>query len=273
MTAETLSKFIARRRIFTIEEVQAKLRPAKSSSTLKNSLGYHLKKGHIIRIRRGIYYVVPVESTPGGCQVDPYLLCSSLTTDAVLSYHTALAFYGKLHSVRNDFVYTTERKVKGRFAFQGLTYRGVAPPKNLTRSDSLDFGVQILPYLGHQLRVTSLERTFVDLLDRPELTGEWEEIWRSLEAIEYLDLDVVLTYVTLLKISTSIAKVGLFLELHKDELMVEENYLNRLSQLVPKQPHYLDRRSKGKSKLIKRWNLVVPRDLLERRWEEPHEDV
>lgn len=273
MTRVTLSKFLASRQIFTIAEAQTHLQVGKDNRTLKNLMSYHLKKGHIIRIHRGIYYVVPVGTSPEECQADPYLVCSRLAPDAILAYHTALAFWGKLHSVRNDFVYSTQKKVKSRFIFQSFSYKGVSLPKNLVRHHSLDFSIETSYYLSHQLRVTSLERTFVDILDRPALTGDWEEIWRSLEAIEYLDLDTVLAYAVLLENASTIAKVGLFLELHKEELMVEEDYLKKLSQHISQKPHYLDRNSKGTQQLVKRWNLIVPRVLLERGWEEPHEDI
>lgn len=273
MPRVTLSKFLTGRQIFTIAEAQAYLQVGKDNRTLKNLMSYHLKKGHIIRIRRGIYYVVPTETSPEECQADPYLICSRLAPDAILAYHTALAFWGKLHSVRNDFVYTTQKKVKAPFTFQCCSYKGVSPPQNLVRRQSLDFGVETSHYLSHQLRVTSIERTFVDILDRPALTGEWEEIWRSLEAIEYLDLDAVSAYALLLENASTIAKVGLFLELHREVLMVEKEHLKELSQHISQKPHYLDRRNKGTQQLVKRWNLIVPQALLEREWEEPHEDI
>lgn len=273
MTRATLSKFLFDRQIFTIAEAQTHLQVSKDNRTLKNLMSYHLKKGHIVRIRRGIYYVVPPGTRPEESQADPYLVCSKLAPDVILAYHTALAFWGKLHSVRNDFVYFTQNKVKAPFLFQGLSYKGASPPKSLVRRHALDFGVQTSHYFSHQLRLTSLERTFVDILDRPALSGEWEEIWRSLEAIEYLDLDAVSTYATLLENATTVARVGLFLELHREELMVEENHLKELSQHISQQPHYLNRSNKGAQQLVKRWNLIVPRVLLEREWEEPHEDI
>ena len=46
--------------------------------------------------------------------------------------------------------------------------------------------------LGVKIAVTTLERTFVDMLDRPHLSGSWEEIWKSFENIEYLDLNQVI---------------------------------------------------------------------------------
>jgi predicted transcriptional regulator of viral defense system len=36
---------------------------------------------------------------------------------------------------------------------------------------------------GVDLRITILERTLVDVLDRPDLSGSLEEIWRSLENV------------------------------------------------------------------------------------------
>jgi hypothetical protein len=48
-----------------------------------------------------------------------------------------------------------------------------------------------------ELRVAGLERTLVDVLDRPDLSGSWEEIWRSLESVEFFDLDKVVEYALL----------------------------------------------------------------------------
>jgi hypothetical protein len=44
----------------------------------------------------------------------------------------------------------------------------------------------------------------VDVLDRPDLSGGWEEIWRSLETIEYFDLDEIVAYARLLDNATTI---------------------------------------------------------------------
>lgn len=115
------------------------------------------------------------------------------------------------------------------------------------------------------IRVTSLDRTLVDVLDRPDLGGGWEEIWRCLESVEYFDLDKVVEYVQLLDNATTAAKVGYYLEQHAESLMVEEKHLKPLRQLRPKKPHYLQRGKRGK--LVNDWNLVIPISLAERSWE------
>ncbi len=121
---------------------------------------------------------------------------------------------------------------------------------------------------GMEVRVTSLERTLVDLLNRPDLSGGWEEIWRSLESVEFFDLDKVVEYALLLGNATTAAKIGFFLEQHREPLMVEEKHLESLHGLRPRQPHYLDRDKRKSGRLVSGWNLVVPREVFERTWAE-----
>ncbi len=119
---------------------------------------------------------------------------------------------------------------------------------------------------GVGVRVASLERTLVDVLHRPNLSGGWEEIWRSLESVEFFNFDRVVEYVLLLGNATTAAKVGFFLEQHRDGLMVEECHLRPLRERRPRQPHYLDRNGRKPGCLMADWNLVVPNDVLERSW-------
>jgi len=62
-------------------------------------------------------------------------------------------------------------------------------PVSLEREDEEYFGIQNVDRMGLDIRVTSLERTLVDVLDRPGISGGWEEVWRSLEMVEYFNLD------------------------------------------------------------------------------------
>jgi predicted transcriptional regulator of viral defense system len=140
-------------------------------------------------------------------------------------------------------------------------------PRKLTAKGEQLFGVKEMDRAGTTVRVTTLERTLVDLLDRPDLGGGWEEIWRSLETVEFFDLDVVAQYSLLLENATTIAKVGFFLEQHKERLMVDESHLERLRARRPREPHYLARGQRG-GRLVAGWNLVVPAKVLERSWAE-----
>jgi len=180
VVAMNLSTFITQNHIFTIEEIKKYYGITEKISTLKNLLGYHLKCGHLIHIRRGLYYTVPKGVDPENCPVDPYLVASRLAEDSVLAYHTALAYLSGLYTVRNDFVFLTQTKVKTPFIFREGIFHASSVPSNLVSTKSFDFGVQTSDHLGHKIFVTSLERTLVDVLDRPSLTGDLLKAWNIL---------------------------------------------------------------------------------------------
>ncbi|MDN3507234.1 MAG: hypothetical protein P0S96_08415 [Simkaniaceae bacterium] len=267
-----LEIFFAQNQIFTLRELESSILPQElNKNTLKNLLDYHLKKGHVIRIRKGLYYTIPKGSSLEEYPVDPYLIASKMAPDAILSYHTALSFHGHLHSVRNDFVFMTQHVVKPPFKYRGNTFKGVSPPKKVAAIDP-SFEVELVDYLGIKLRVTSLERTFVDILDRLNLTGSFEEIWKSLESIGYLNISKVIEYVKILQNSTTNARVAFFLDQHRENFGLVENNFKFFDASKPKMIHYFDRKSKEPSKLVKRWNLIVPESLNKKSWEEPYEN-
>jgi len=264
-----VTTFFAKHPVFTYDEFARFLesRGSMSGKTRDNLISYHIKGGHIIRVTRGLFASVPPATDPEHAPVDVYLLASRMSEDAVLAYHTALEFYGKAHSVHERFLYlTAHRRKTSPIMFRGNEFRGVLFPKALRDKGQEFFGVGNADRAGMWLRVASLDRTLVDLMDRPEFGGGWEEIWRSLESIEFFDIDKVVHYALLLDNSTTAAKVGFYLESHQQELMVDDAHLDRLRQHIPKQPTYMARNTKGR--LVKKWNLVVPSQLLDRSWEE-----
>lgn len=230
-------------------------------------LAYHQKAGRIVRVRRGLYAVIPAGAGADSYPVDPFPVDAKLTADAVLSHHTALEFHGRAYSVQAYFTYSASHPLSP-LTFRTHVFRGAKFPQALLRAGKEHFGVSTAERAGVDLRVTSLERTLVDVLDRPDLSGSWEEIWRSLESVEFFDLDKVVEYALLLENATTGAKVGFFLDQHRGPLMVEDHHLKELQDLRPRQPHYLDRSRRQSGRLVSEWNLVVPREVLEQVWGE-----
>jgi len=230
-------------------------------------LAYYQKAGRVVRIRRGLYAVIPSGADRDSYPVDVFLVAAKLTPDSVLSHHTALEFHGKAYSLYTHITYSASRPL-GPVKFRSHVFRGTKFPRALVRAGKVHAGVLTAERAGMDLRVTSLERTLVDVLDRPDLSGSWEEIWRSLESVEFFDLDKVVEYALLLRNATTAAKVGFFLEQHREPLMVEDRHLKMLCDMRPRQPHYLDRSRRNSGRLVSQWNLVVPRAVLERTWEE-----
>jgi predicted transcriptional regulator of viral defense system len=264
-------EFFADHAVFTASEFGRAL-GSRSVVSRNSLLTYHEGRGHLHRIRRGLYLSVSPGKDPGKAPVDPFLVAGKLAPDAILGYHTALAFYGKAYSVRQLFTYLTDTAARP-FKHGEYSFRPVLFPKGLRDSSQTGFGVKVAERAGSHFRVTGYERTLVDVLDRLDLVGGWEEAWRSLEAVEFFDLEKVVEYATLLGVATTAAKVGLFLTQHRESFLVEERHLAALRKLRPRSPHYLEPRRNNESvagggKFVPDWNLVVPAALAERTWQE-----
>ena len=262
-------RFFARNPIFTRAEFGAS-RGADGSwgeRTPDLLLAHHVRAGHLVRVRRGLYAVVPTGMDPELAPVDGYLVASKLADDTVLAYHTALELHGVAHSVSERLLFLTKRKVRP-FTFRSLEFRAVSVPTAL-RGDGADaVGVAVVDRSGLDVRATTLERTLVDVLDRPGLGGGWEEVWRSLEAVSFFNLTQIVDHALRLDNATTVAKVGFFLEQHQDALSVSEEHLRPLRSHAPAGPHYAKRGGREPTVFLPGWNLVMPESVVHRAWEE-----
>jgi predicted transcriptional regulator of viral defense system len=263
------TEFFARHPVFRFEEFRVAHQSAggRSPETTGSVLKQHVAAGNLLNVRRGLYARVPDGVTASTFRVDPYLLASRLSEDAVIAYHSALQLLGKAHSQSQQFTYLSRRRAKP-FFFQDTEFVPVLVPVSLRKLPDFGGGVREEHRQGLTVRVTGYERTLVDVLDAPDHGGGWEEIWRSLEGIEFVDLDFVVEYAFRLGSALTIARVGFFLEQHKDELLVEDRHLDALRARAPIQPRYFERRHRKGGKLLPRWNLIVPERVLTRAWAE-----
>ena len=262
-----MNEFLSTRAIFTVEEFYnfRTSQGVDNPSTRKALLKYYRKQGRVVPIRRGLYATIPLGSL-ASLPIDPFLIAAKLAKDAVIAYHTALEFHGKAYSVFNKLNYVSKSRVPP-LEYQSHEYICVQMPKVLQQKGEEMFAVNRHIRDGVELKVTNLERTLVDVLARPDLSASLEEIWRSLEGIEFLDLNQVVKYVQLLENATTAAKVGFFVEEHKEQLMADKGTLKALKKMRPEQPHYFLRSHRKNCQLVKAWNLLVPTEVLEKSWE------
>lgn len=244
-----------------------------NSNTQRELLAYHLKKQHILRIKRGFFASIPyafrgsMENFP----VDPYLIAGRINQNAVIAYQSAFDLHGVSYSLHHQYLSLSDRPVRP-FIFNDTKFISLAFPKTLIEHHATQFEVVSVDRQGLAIQVTSLERTVVDVLDRPNHGGGWEEIWRTAEHISILNLDKVIRYAELLDNATTIAKLGFFLEQFKEQFSIDEHTLKHLESKKPSGMHYLERSKRESGTCLQRWNLIVPNYILERAWEEPNED-
>jgi predicted transcriptional regulator of viral defense system len=263
-----VKEFFTSHPVFRYEEFAAFMTSLGTSrpESWRQQLSYHQKVGHLIHIRKFLYAVKPMFSKDQW--VDPYILASKVSIDAVLAYHTALELHGIAYTTFNELTFLSDRQILP-FTFEAQRFRSVFPPKSLMKKGNVGFGVEEISRNGMSIKLTCLERTIVDVLDRPDLGGGWEEIWRSLNNITKLDVDKIVEYALLLKNSTTIAKLGFFLEQRPSYFSVDEKYIKKLLLHLSKQPHYMSRQERRGGKYIEKWRLMVPLSIINRTWDEP----
>lgn len=236
------------------------------------SLRHHLKSGRIVRLRRELYAVVPPGQSPEAFVADPYLIAGKAATDSLLAYHTALELHGLAYSIFHQFTFLTRHKIKP-FICQQQRFQSIAIPIALRQQKSEDFGVTIINRQGVDIKLTSIARTFVDILDRAEISGGWEEVCRAINAIAVLNIHEVIAYCLKLRSARLVAKVGFFLERRQGAFAVSEKQLQELVEAKPKAPEYLYKRKFQDGVFIKKWNLIVPKNILNESWEEPNANL
>jgi len=240
--------------------------------TIYQALHHYLKTQRLVAVRRGLYAVVPPNETSEGLLIDPYLIAGKTAGDSILAYHTALEIHGAAYSLFQQFTFLTAQKVKS-FSYQERWFQPVAIPQILKEKKAVNFGVEVINRAGLELRVTNVARTFVDVIARADLSGGWEEVCRSISNIAVLDIDEVIAYCFKLGSPVINAKVGFFLEQRQGAFAVSDMILQQLAAKKPKSPHYLIKSKREPSQFIKRWNLMMPKTILNRTWEEPNYDV
>lgn len=267
--------FFEQHPVFTQKEFNQFLLSIGSTNpnTQRELLAYHLKKQHIVRIKRGFFASSPyalrgsIENFP----VDPYLIAGRINQNTVIAYQSAFDLHGVSYSLHHQYLYLSDHSIRS-FTFDEADFICLAFPKTLVEHDATQFEVVSVDRQGLAVHVTSLERTIVDVLDRPNYGGGWEEIWRTAEYIPILNFDKIIKYAELLNNATTIAKLGFFLEQFKEQFGIDEHTLKYLESKKPSGMHYLERSKRESGTCLQRWNLIVPNYILERAWEEPNED-
>ncbi len=264
MSTTKAHKFFFGNSIFTFELFAKAM--GNPLPTCRTMLSNHVKTGNVVRIKQGLYASVPSGAEPEKYPIDPYMIISALADDTTIAYHSALQFHGVAYSVHFQHIFQSNHKIK-EFVFRQEWFKAVQFPKALPESKRTIF-VDSLDYHGMIVRVTNKERTLVDALDRINLSGGLEEVWRSLNSIQDVDVQKILDYALLLNNATTIAKVGFYLRLRQADWKISEQDLAKLKKKSPKSKHYLDRNKRIDGKYIKEWRIIVPTELLGQNWEE-----
>ena len=217
-----------------------------------------LKEGRMFRVRRGLYGVVPPEEVgrKKKAVADKYLVSAKVRYGhGYLGYHTALEMLGSAHSMMNVSYVVVDKSIRfSTFEHGGYKIVPVIIPIR-------DVMLEKMIYKDNEIRVTNPSRTFVDCLDRPDLTGGWEECLKSLAGLKGVDISKVHDYLKLHRNDTLTRKCGYVMELLSEEspyyshLKIRD--INPMRRMIGKTPMYMERGTD--SEMAVGWKLYVPK--------------
>ncbi len=216
-----------------------------------------LNEKKIGKIRKGLYYGIPLDKIDEEFEVDRYLAASKIENGDALGYHTALELHGSAYSAFTKvFVLVTKDDRFRRFNFQGVGYIPIVNQRDIGHITSIE-------YKNNRLNFTDTERTFVDCISRTDLCGGWEECLKSLEILTGVSLSKIKEVLDAYDNKTLELTSGYILELlsntspYYDHIKKEK--LNTLKPNKDWKPVYIDRNVK--SSLNKEWGLYIPDHL------------
>ncbi len=221
---------------------------------LQNIIKRLVNKGQIKKIKNGLYATInPVTSD---IFANRFEIATALYDDCCVSYHSALEFHGLGHQMYSE-VYVTSSKRYNRFEFGGLTYsfyemkykNGVVEKEH----NSL-------------IRVTDLERTVIDCIDRIDLAGGIEELMMALTVVTYLDETKLLGYLKAANKKILYKKVGFFLQKLETQYL-SDDFFKICKQNMSNRADSIVENSWLPKSFNSEWNLIVPRTLINMEYE------
>lgn len=253
MTSKLVREFL-NDRFFTTREASEFFR---NQSTRKSTLKRLSKSGQIVHVRKGLYEVVPLEQIGKKKPVaDKFLLARKVISPYCLVYHSALEIQGVANSALYNVVYIASPNQFRNFEYEGVKYRWV-PRNKLRRNETIIWDTA-------QIVVSDRERTILDCLDRIDLAGGLEEVFKSLSSIANVNFNRLFRYAKEEGKMVLFHKLGLFLSfegIRKSWNINDENLELIKRNLSPR--IYYFQTSEGKGKLVREWNIIVPKKMEE----------
>lgn len=219
-----------------------------NESTAKSFLSAGIKNGTICRVKMNLYAVTDLATMR--CAANKYEIASHISETACVAYHSAMEYHGLGYQVFNEVSVITPYAFK-TFEFEGLTY--------IRRQPTIDEGV-MTPLMDSKVRVTDLERTIVDCIDRIKYAGGLEELMNNLSAITYVDEDKLHSYLEDYGKAYLYQKAGFLLSMFKKQMRLSAGFFRRCKANIGQSTRYLTDVSEN-ILYDTEWRLCVPADL------------
>ena len=221
----------------------------KDENAAKEILRRYRKQGLIAQVRRDLYVVTDLANKV--CLATKFEIAGHITTSSFLSYHAALEYHGLAHQIFYELTVSSKEKFNS-FEYEGISY-------TFCRSKS-EAGV-VNPVTDSLVRVTDLERTMLDCIDRIDLSGGLEELIHCFAIITYVNEKKLLDYLYQFDKQFLYQKTGFILGYFQKEMKLSDAFFERCKSKTGKSVRYLTDKQESNT-YFKTWKLCAPPNIL-----------
>ncbi|HED38003.1 MAG TPA: transcriptional regulator [Ignavibacteria bacterium] len=234
---------------FDIELAKQAL-PHSNDSAIRELLSDMTRRGLLMRVKRGLYYVIPYEQDAETFMPDWHLLAEHLAQDAdyYIGYYSALQIHNLITqpSLKEQIVVSKQirpstikiKEVQFQFIYHNeIHFFG-------TKKIWIDNFNKII--------CSDLEKTIIDCLFKPDYAGGIVEIARAIYlSREKLKYNVLLEYVTKFNSQAVLKRLGFLLE----TLEIKTEIIDNLQKLKTKSIVLLDTELPRTGRSLIRWSI------------------
>lgn len=234
---------------FDYEQAKKAL-PNSKDSALRELLSDMTSRGLLMRIKRGLYHIIPYEQDPEIFMPDWHLLAQYLVNnvDYYIGYYSALQIHNLITQPSLKEQIVVSRQVKPSFIkVKDIEFQFIY------HNEQHFFGYKKI-WIDNFNKVlcSDLEKTIIDCLFKPDYSGGIVEIAKAIYiSREQINYKTLLGYVVRFNSQAVIKRLGFLLEL----LQIKTDIIQDLQNIRTKSIEILDTELPKAGKTLSKWSI------------------
>ncbi len=228
----------------------SKALPNSKPSTVRELLSDMTKRGILMRLKDGVYYIIPYEQNAETFMPDWHLIAEHLVNDAkhYIGYYSAL----QIHSLITQPSLKEQIVVSKQIRPSEIKIKDV-PFQFIYHNEKHFFGSKkIWIDSFNKVMCSDLEKTFIDCLFKPDYAGGIVEVARAIyTSKDKIKYDTLLEYAKKFDSQAVIKRLGFLLEI----LEINTKVIQELQQMITSSYVLLDTELPKTGKRISRWSI------------------
>jgi predicted transcriptional regulator of viral defense system len=245
-----LDKLIETKQLCFGIDTAYRLLPDSNTDAVKRLLSDMTKRGLLMRVKEGLYYIIPFEQDPETFMPDWHLLSQYLVGDAsyYIGYFSAL----QIHSLTTQPNLKEQIVVNKQIKPSMLMVKGI-PFQFIYHNEKHFFGNKKTWIDSfNKVQCSDLEKTIIDCLFKPQYAGGITEIAKAIhKSKDKIDYPNLLQYAKQFNSQAVIKRLGFLLEL----LEIKHPVIDEFKKLKTNSFVLLEPSYPKEGKTISRWSI------------------